>query len=209
MRQARGFTLIELMVAMAIVAIIGVVGLTGIRNVISQQEIAEERAARWREIQLAMRIIVQDLSQVHPRTTRDEQGLGPRASFLADPTHQFALEFSRGGWTNPAGFPRGTVLRVAYDIEQDTLVRFYWPVADRTLATEPVRQELLTGITAMDVTYFDDNGSQSIDWPPLNAGGGPPAAPGGGGSVDRPRAVEFALELEDLGRIWRLVETKS
>ena len=216
MRIPRGFTLIELLVAMTIVAIIGVVGLTGIRNVIEQQAIAEQRAERWREIQLAMRIVVQDLSQVHPRITRDEQGLGARASFLADPTHQFALEFSRGGWTNPAGFPRGTVLRVAYDIEDDTLVRFYWPVADRTLATAPTRQELLTGITAMDVTYFEDNGNQSLDWPPLNTGGslrapndGGLPAPNGGGSIDRPRAVEFALELEDLGRVWRLIEIKS
>jgi general secretion pathway protein J len=208
MRASRGFTLIELLVALAIVAIIGVVGLTGIRNVINQQAIAQEKTERWRDIQLAMRIVVQDLSQIHPRPTRDEQGLGTRPSFIADPTQQFALEFSRGGWTNPADFPRGTVLRVAYDIEEDTLVRFYWPVADRTLATPPVRQELLTGITEMRMIFFDDNGNESLDWPPLNAGAGG-ALPGGGSGIDRPRAVEFTLVLEDLGEIWRLVETKS
>ena len=27
--------------------------------------------------------------------------------------------------------------------------------------------------------------------------------------VARPRAVEFAVELEDFGRVWRLVETSS
>jgi general secretion pathway protein J len=202
MRSSRGFTLIELLVAMAIVAIIGVMALTGINTVIDQQEIAATRAERWREIQFAMRVIVQDLSQVHPRATRDEQGLDRRASFLADPTHQFALEFSRGGWTNPAAFPRGTVLRVAYDIEQDMLVRFYWPVADRTLATPPVRNELLTGIEEMQVLYIDDEGNSSLDWPPLNSGGG-------GSATDRPRAVEFTLVLEDLGRVWRLIEIKS
>jgi len=143
--------------------------------------------------------LMQDLSQVHPRITRDEQGFGIQSSFLADPTHQFALEFSRGGWTNPAGFPRGTVLRVAYDIEDDVLVRFYWPVADRTLATPPVRNELLTGIREMEVLYFDDNGSSWIDWPPLDSS--LLVAP-----TDRPRAVQFGLELEDLGPIWRLVE---
>jgi len=202
MKAGKGFTLIELLIALAIVAIIGVIGLVGIRNVITQQEVAEARAERWREIQFAMRIIVQDLSQVHPRVTRDEQGLSYRASFLADPTHQFALEFSRGGWTNPAGFPRGTVLRVAYDIENDTLVRFYWPVADRTLTTPPVRNELLTGIEQMQVQYIDDDGNPSLDWPPLTAGGAQLL-------TDRPRAVEFTLELEDLGRIWRLIEIKS
>lgn len=199
---ATGFTLIELLVAMAIVAIIGVIGMTGIRNVISQQEIAAERAERWREVQFAMRILVQDLSQIHPRVTRDEQGLSPRASFLAVPTHQFGLEFSRGGWTNPAEFQRGSVLRVAYDIEDDMLVRFYWPVTDRTLATPPVRNDLLTGITRMQILYFDDNGEESLDWPPVNSGGSV-------GLTDRPRAIEITLELEDFGTIWRLIEVKS
>lgn len=202
MKRARGFTLIELLVAMAIVAIIGVMALTGINTVIDQQAIAAERAERWREIQFAMRVIVQDLSEVHPRVTRDEQGLEPRASFLADPTHQFALEFSRGGWTNRADFARGTVLRVAYDIEQDMLVRFYWPVADRTLSTPPVRNELLTGITEMQMQFIDDDGNASLDWPPLETGGG--VSP-----TNRPRAVELTLELEDLGRVWRLIEIKS
>ena len=202
MRAPRGFTLIELLIAMAIVAIIGVIGLTGIRNVIRQQEAAEIRAERWREIQFAMRVIVQDLSQVHPRVTRDEQGLDARASFLADPTHQFALEFSRGGWTNPAGFPRGSVLRVAYDIENDLLVRFYWPVADRTLATPPVRNELLTGVEEMQVLYIDDDGNSSLDWPPLQAADSLLL-------TERPRAVELTLELEDLGRVWRLIEIRS
>lgn len=202
MKSRRGFTLIELLVAMGIVAVIGVIALTGIRTFIDQQEIAAERAERWREIQMAMRIIVQDLSQVHPRLTRDEQGLDMRASFLADPTHQFALEFSRGGWTNPAGFPRGNVLRVAYDIDDDTLLRFHWPVADRTLSTPPVINELLTGVTEMQVFYYDDDLNESLDWPPTQfAGSGSP--------TDRPRAVEFNIELEDFGRVWRLIEIKS
>lgn len=202
MRRARGFTLIELLVAMAIVAVIGIMALGGIRNVIDQQTIARERTERWREIQLAMRIVVQDLAQAHPRPTRDETGRVFLPSFLADPTAQYALEFSRGGWSNPAGFPRGTVLRVAYDLEDDVLVRFHWPVADRTLATPPVRTELLTGIESMEVRYFDSSGQPSFEWPPIGLQG--PER-----YVARPRAVEFSVELEDFGRIWRLVEISN
>jgi len=202
MKRKAGFTLIELLVAMAIVAIIGVLALTGLNTVMSQQEIASDRAERWREIQLAMRMLVQDLYQVHPRVTRDETGLSLVPSFVADPNRQFALEFSRGGWSNPGEFPRGSVLRVAYDIEDDKLVRFYWPVVDRTLATPPGRNELLDGVVRMEVLYIDDNGNATLDWPPLESGGG--ADP-----TDRPRAVEVTLELEDLGEIWRLIEIKS
>jgi general secretion pathway protein J len=201
MRPIRGFTLIELLVAMAVVAIIGVIAFTGLSNVIEQQSFAAERIERWREVQFAMRVIVQDLSQTHPRVVRDEAGVSFVPSFSADPTKQFALEFSRGGWSNPAGFSRGTVLRVAYDVEEDTLVRFHWPVADRTLATPPVRVELLTGIVAMSVLFIDDSGESHTEWPPVPVGGGRLSS--------RPRAVEFNIELEDYGEIWRLIETTS
>ncbi len=204
MRRATGFTLIELLVAMAIVAIIGVMALTGLNTVINQQEIAETRAERWREIQLAMRMIVQDFYQVHPRVTRDETGTAQMESFLADQSHLFALEFSRGGFSNPTGVPRGSVLRVAYDVEEDTLVRFYWPVVDRTLATPLGRNNLLTGVEFMEVLYIDNNGNATRDWPPLDSSSG-----GTPGPTQRPRAVEITLELEDLGRIWRLIELGS
>lgn len=203
MNRIRGFTLIEVLVAVAIVAIIGVVGLTGLARVINQQEVATLHAERWREIQLAMRMIVRDLSQAHPRVSRDETGTATLESFLADPTHQYGLEFSRGGWTNPTGFPRGTVLRVAYDIENDVLVRFYWPVVDRTFATPPGRNELLTGVLDMQVVYIDENGEEWPDWPPLVNGQVTR------GPTERPRAVRVMLDLEGLGPVWRLIEVSS
>jgi general secretion pathway protein J len=204
MRSAggRGFTLVELLVAMAIVAIVGVMALGGLSEVINQQTIARERSERWREVQLAMRIVAQDLAQMHPRPTREELGESYQPSLLAGPNGQFALEFSRGGWTNPAGFPRGTVLRVAYDWEGEQLVRFHWPVMDRTLSTPPVRNELLSGVENVEVRFLDAAGQWHVDWPPLEMTG--PQR-----FVARPRAIEFTVELGDFGRIWRLVETSS
>ncbi|MBN1237160.1 MAG: type II secretion system minor pseudopilin GspJ [Gammaproteobacteria bacterium] len=202
MKRERGFTLIELLVAMAIVAVIGVMALTGLSEVIRQHEIARERSERWREVQLAMRIVAQDLAQVHPRPTRDELGETYLPAVLANPNAQFALELSRGGWTNPAGFPRGTVLRVAYDWEDDTLVRFYWPVADRTLATPPLRNELLTGVENVEIRFLDARGQWHLEWPPLDMAGPQQF-------VLRPKAIEFGVELEGFGRLWRLVETSG
>jgi general secretion pathway protein J len=135
--------------------------------------------------------------------TRDETGTVVLESFLADLTHQFALEFSRGGWSNPTQFPRGTVLRVAYDIEDDVLVRFYWPVTDRTIATPPGRNEILSGVLEMQVVYIDANGEEWPDWPPL-VNGQQTAGP-----TERPRAVRFTLDIEGLGEVWRLVEVSS
>jgi len=200
--SSRGFTLIELLVAVAILAIIGVIALVGLNRIIDQQALARERAERWQEIQLAIRLITQDLAQLHPRATREELGETYQPSLLADPSAQFALEFSRGGWANPAGLPRGTVLRVAYNWEDDKLVRWHWAVMDRTLSTPPVRAEILGGVTGIEVRFLDRSGEWHLEWPPLDRRG-PQSL------ISEPRAVEFAIELTDLGRVYRLVETSG
>jgi general secretion pathway protein J len=201
-RASRGFTLIELLVAIAILAIIGVMAFVGLNRVIDQQELARQRTERWQAIQLAMRLVTQDLAQLHPRATREELGESYQPSLLADPSAQFALEFSRGGWANPAGLARGTVLRVAYNWEDDKLVRWHWSVMDRTLSTPPVRTELLDGVTSVEVRFLDTTGEWHLEWPPIDRRG-PQSL------TSRPRAIEFALELEDFGRVLRLVETSG
>jgi general secretion pathway protein J len=201
-RDSRGFTLIELLVAVAILAIIGVMAFVGLNRVIDQQQLARERTERWQDIQLAMRLVTQDLAQMHPRATREELGENYQPSLLADPSAQFALEFSRGGWANPAGLARGTVLRVAYNWEEDKLLRWHWAVMDRTLSTPPVRTELLDRVTNVEIRFLDTAGEWHLDWPPLEQRG-PQSL------ISRPRAVEFALELEDFGRVSRLVETSG
>ena len=200
-QDARGFTLVELLIAMAILAVIGVIALSGLSTVLQQQAIAEARAQRWQDIQFAMHVITQDLAQVHPRAAREETGATWKPSFLVGVGEQFAVELSRGGWANPAGLPRGHVLRVAYDWEDNasTLVRFHWPAVDRTLTTPPVRTELLTGVDDVQIRLLDRNGQWHVEWPPLDL-------PVPDSLVTPPRLVEFSLDLEDFGRLWRTVE---
>ncbi len=199
--SASGFTLVELLVAVAIVAVIGVIALTGLSTVLQQQAIAEERSQRWRNIQFAMHVIAQDLTQLHPRAARDESGEVWKPSFLVGVSEQFAVELSRGGWANPAGLPRGHVLRVAYDWEENgsMLVRFHWPAVDRTLTTPPVRTELLGGVDDIQIRLQDRNGQWHLEWPPLDM-------PAPDSLVMPPRLVEFNLYLEDFGHLWRTVE---
>jgi general secretion pathway protein J len=191
------------MIAIAIVAVIAVIGLTGLSRVIDGAESARVRVGRWQEIQLAMRLVAQDLVQVHPRSTRDELGDQYKGSLVASPLEPYDLEFSRGGWANPVGLPRGTVLRVAYNLEGDELVRYYWPVTDRTFGTTPFRRVLLDRIERFDMTFIDYQGETHLDWPPLNAA---QQGPNSGNLTLPPRAVRIAVQLEDFGSLWRLVE---
>ena len=126
-------------------------------------------------------------------------------SLLASPNAQFALELSRRrlGRTRPV-LRVGACLRVAYDWEDgdDLLVRFYWPVMDRTFATPPIRTELLSGVSNVELRFLDSTGIWHLDWPPLSTD---PAA----AFVARPRAIDFAVEVEGFGRLSRLVETSQ
>ena len=202
MRCVKGFTLVELLIAIAILSVIGVMALGGLNQVIDQKFIAQERSDRWREVQLTMRTIYQDLSQIHPRSTREEFGETWQPALQADPRARYALELSRGGWTNPGGFARGSVLRVAYDWEENVLVRLHWPVMDRTLSTLPIRTDLLGGVSNIEFRFLDNTGEWHRNWPPITT-----TIPESW--IIRPRAVEFAIELEDFGNLWRLVEVSG
>lgn len=201
---AGGFTLIELMVAIAILAIISAIAFVGLSRVIDGSETAREHVEEWQKVQLAFRLITQDLAQIHPRTTRDELGDQLKGALIASPLEPYDVEFSRGGFANPVGLPRGTVLRVAYNLEADELVRYYWPVTDRTLGTTPFRRVLLEGVTRFEMTFLTQDGEGNIDWPPLNRQN--QASQTVTNLTLLPRAVRVDVELEGLGAIWRLIE---
>ncbi len=198
--NSRGFTLLELLVAMAIFAVVGVMAFGGLIAVLNQQELAEAQADRWREVHSGMRVLTRDLQQLHPRPVRDALGDRHEAAVRALPGDGYALQLTRGGWTNPSGLPRATLQRVAYRIEDDRLVREYWPVLDRTLQTEPVVVDLFDGVDSLELRLLDWRGQWQTQWPPPDV---PPEA----ALHLAPRAVELTFELQDMGRITRLLET--
>jgi type II secretion system protein J len=93
-------------------------------------------------------------------------------------------------------------MRVAYDFEQDTLVRYHWPVLDRLVSTPPLRHELLGGVANVEIRFLDAAGEWHIEWPPIDV-------QDARRFILRPRAIEIALELVGLGRVWRLIETNG
>ncbi|HKZ74340.1 MAG TPA: type II secretion system protein GspJ, partial [Steroidobacteraceae bacterium] len=73
-------------------------------------------------------------------------------------------------------------------------------VLDATLSSRIVRRELLDGVDAVSFRFMDQARQWRTEWPPVQ-----PNQP----EVTlrmRPIAVEVTLELEDWGRITRIIE---
>lgn len=197
MNQQQGFTLLELLVAMAIFAIIGLAATAGLNAIIDQSTRANQSLNELNELQRAIRFLTTDLYQMHPRGVRDELGRGDEAPLIADNQGDYLIRFSREGWRNPAGIPRSSIQRVQYRLEGTTLVREYWPVLDHTLSLEPIKTDLLDNVENIEFEYLDYTGQWQNQWPPIQ----PDSA-----AEEWPRAVRLRLSLKNNGEIERLIE---
>ena len=197
-----GFTLIELLVAIAIFAVMAAIAYGGLSSVIQQRERNDAVMDRLRTVQQAISIITRDLSQLQPRSIRDGLGDARLGALVSMPQNLPPVEFTRGGWMNPLVEVRSTEQRVAYELDNAALVRISWPELDRSVQTLPVKQTLLTDVTALQVQFLDSSGQWQNQWPPLNANTALYLA-------RLPRAVNLRITLKDLGAINRIVELAS
>jgi len=200
MRRSRcGFTLIEVLVALAVFGLMSMLAYATLGSTLSNADYLTNRMDRLQSIQRAMRYLATDLSQSAPRPIRSELGESFEPALETSLGSEFVIELTRSGWGNPAGLPRGTLQRVAYRLEEDKLVRYYWTVLDRTYANEPLAIVLLDDVQSLFFRYYQANGEASEIWPPLGA-------QGSAALRSRPRAVEIVLSLTDEGEITRLLE---
>jgi general secretion pathway protein J len=202
-----GFTLLEVLIAVAIFAVVGTMAMTGYTQLAQQSERVEENMKRVRGIQLAVMRFTQDFSELEPRPVRDPLGSSSQPALLADGRSATLVELTRAGWSNPAATQRPTLQRAAYRLQDNKLYRDHWLVLDRTLATEPVRVELLDKVRSVRFRYMDMNRVWQESWPAqsLNNAGAAPTT-GAPGMTERPLAVEVVIELEDWGTMTRLIE---
>jgi len=160
--KVKGFTLLEMLVAMAIFAALGVMTSQLVTRIVALDEKAVERGDRILDIQQAMQILDRDLAQIIHRPIRDEFG-DPKPSTLIG--NDYLLQFTRQGWRNPLERPRSKLQRVAYFVEDESLYRYFWHVLDRADDSEPTIQLLLDKVSSVEFSALDETGAEHSFWP--------------------------------------------
>jgi general secretion pathway protein J len=156
----RGFTLIEILVAMAIFSIIGLASTGVLNSVINSDQLSSERFAKLEELQRAMLTIERDILQIVPRALRvNGEAIGLVISGGEDVLNSDAdgLGFVRTGWHNPQMLlPRSTLQAIGYRVQEQQLQRLYGNYVDNVIGYEPKVKILLSDIEDFRVSFLTE-----------------------------------------------------
>lgn len=180
MKQQRGLTLVELLVALSLCAVLGILSYRGLSALITSRDHIAQTNQRWREIALFYSRLEGDLMQSVARDAQTANGKAtPGMATLPD---GLVLTRFRGD--------RAGIERVSYRLENAALVLREWD--ELSLAAPPDGEAILSGVKTMRWDYL----GYAADWVPRW-----PVDPR---SATLPRAVRLTLELDDAGTLTRV-----
>lgn len=191
-RFQKGFTLIEMLAAIAIFALVSLASWQIMQSLLRNRDVVLAQHERMRKLQYALLIIEQDFRQIIDRGPRVNGKVSEQSLFSSDTmldTDDQAITFVRGGWHNPNNrLPRSTLQRVFYRLKDNKLERLHDYVLDTVENTQPARRVLLEGVTGLTFEFYAKG-----KWHKQL-----------GKNNKLPEAIAVELELETLGKIRRL-----
>ncbi len=197
----RGFTLLEMLIAMAVFAIMSVVAYGGLRAVLAADQVTQVHARRLADLQVTLSVLERDLAQVVAVAVRDEFGDRMPPLRLRAGGDAKLLELVRAG---AGGDQR--LRRTAWLITDRGLERQLWPGVDivdaESTRVQPfgelvAEDELLGMESGFALVVRTEAGLERVDsWPAANADAA---------SVELPMAIEIVLDLPEYGVIRRMM----
>lgn len=185
MTRRAGFTLVEVLVALAIFAMIASAGVGLLSFAIDNRLAVRDASERTADFQRTRALLRADLGQAAPRRVRGADG-APQAAFELGGEALFAV--TRRGWINPGEAQRASMQRVDYRLIDGRLERRVRERLDGARPAEP--QVLLENVESAQVTAILD-GDPIADWRPTR-------------NRPLPDAVRIDLTLEGYGPVSQL-----
>jgi general secretion pathway protein J len=187
MKHERGFTLIEILIALFIFTIVSFLLMSSLRTIITAQSRTEEKALRLRDVQMAFLFMSRDIEQALNRPILNASGKEDAAFIGKEKTFQL----THTGFANPLGVVRRSNLqRTIYTCNENVVERQVFPVLDQAPETKADVRTLLTNVTEARFQYLDHHGHLADKWP-INNGEDQPL----------PRGVKISLTLARWGNI--------
>lgn len=186
-----GFTLIEILIALAILGLIAVLGYRAVSSLSESEAQLSAESQRWRELDATFARIESDMRLAQPREVR--AGGAAEAPWLAekDDAGNAMLRIARAG-PEFSLEPGSAGQRIGYRLRNGAIEVLYWPHLDQPAGVVPAAYPLSGGIARFDVAYLDTRGGWHERWPFL----GEPALP---------RAARITLTLDDGNSVERWI----
>jgi general secretion pathway protein J len=194
----RGFSLIELLVALTVFAAMAAAAYAGLAAVARTRTALAAGQDRLAAVMRAFSDLDRDLGQALARPVRGNDG-AELPALIGAPDH---LELTRLGFANPRAEARSNLERAFYQFGDGKLERGRYAVLDRAPDSLPGTRVLLDHVAAVAIRYLDAGGVWRDTWPP-------PADRGVDPVTALPRAVEWRMRLDEGGELRRVFELPS
>jgi len=194
--RATGFSLVELLVALAVFATMAAIAWGGLNSVVGTRSALAREEEGLRSLMTTVGSLQRDLRQAVARPVRGNFG-EPVAAFIGGGDR---FEFTRLGFANPQAELRSNLERVAYAFDGGRIVRAIFPVLDRAPGTQALPRALRDRVDSLRLRYLDASQHWIGSWPAPTASATDPRLP---------RAVEVRLDTADYGEITVVVELVS
>jgi general secretion pathway protein J len=191
-----GFTLVELLVALAIFALMSGFAYRGLDGMLQARQALQKESRKWRDVALVVGRLERDLGAVLPRRAVGASGTSYAAlsSSLDLVSAPPGLALTRSGNALLEG-PMSAPQRVGWRLREGRVERLSWSGVDAAPREEPVATPVLADATALTFRFMDP---RSGEWRPT----------WGVSATDEglPAAVEATLALASGERVVRLID---
>ena len=195
----RGFTLLELLVAMSVFSILASIAYGGLAVVLNNNDHHERVSQRLSTLQTTYVFLQRDIEQAVYRSIRDET-IQKLPALYSVPNENLLLELTRTGWQNPLEQQRSELQRISYHIKDGKLYRGYWTILDRTNNAIKHESVIFSDFKSIQIRFLDAENKWHLAWPPY--GKDDP-------NDQLPIAIETTIDCNDFGAITRLFSLKN